>query len=810
MESDTSQIFSWDSLPNILKSILPHNYSYLIKIFNELSSYQTAENFKVPQFELDIFVDVDNQEGACEWFKEYESKSKTTMPQTRGYDIKGDRVLFREQRHCIHSHEVKKKQGKNAVTKRPQSLRARDTCCTAAIHLRLNRQRLSHTHPLEINLKYTHNHVINSAESLSFRRVKEEVREELLELFKDGHSPSSALYVYQDKLHLEASDEQELIELLADRSVNPDYDYVAKLFQEYREAVLGSRNGKSMFSRLEEVIKDYNDSGLGNAILQEYDARTGKSFILCIVTGLMSRIHEKVPQAAEICYVDASASFEPLNTSITLLYTSCAIGALPLGLIVTSDELEITLEKAFNMLKTILPPHAFYGCGPQTGPILFLTDDSSAERNALELCFPKTIRLLCTFHILQAFWRWLHDSKHHIKKEDRVSIMTKMKKILYALLSTEMDAFYHEFKQEFYHSYPQLQKHFELLWERRCLWALSYRSGLPTRGNNTNNYVEKSFGILKDIVFARTQAFNSVQVFQFITTNMERFYQRRILGFANKHPGHLQIAKRFLCPGWESVCQNGILETNVMNEFLVQNTSQDSGTFYVVNSEFGTCSCPVGISGAPCKHQGAVSMKFHISMFNFIPSLTLDDRIIYTYIALGYVAKDRSFYASLHAKPAPQSQEIIHSEMAVPNNTLILEIKELSEENKEVDILEFSSFLEEMKLDDQNAGQILRTSLDKFKDRYNAAKSKSIPRLSSFLYDLNRNIDPMARINSGAHIRVQVESVKRRKTQGSSNKRRISVPTRNEKENLDPQAIPARKKKKTGINVKKMVKYTQN
>ncbi|GBB92798.1 hypothetical protein RclHR1_02060001 [Rhizophagus clarus] len=35
----------------------------------------------------------------------------------------------------------------------------------------------------------------------------------------------------------------------------------------------------------------------------------------------------------------------------------------------------------------------------------------------------------------------------------------------------------------------------------------------------------------------------------------------------------------------------------------------------------------------------------------------------------------------------------------------------------------------------------------------------------------------MARINSGAHIRVQVESVKRRKTQGSSNKRRISVPT---------------------------------
>ena len=62
----------------------------------------------IPQFELDTFVDVCDEKKACEWFKSFESMSKTTMAQTRGYKIKGDRVLFREQRHCIHSHEVKK------------------------------------------------------------------------------------------------------------------------------------------------------------------------------------------------------------------------------------------------------------------------------------------------------------------------------------------------------------------------------------------------------------------------------------------------------------------------------------------------------------------------------------------------------------------------------------------------------------------------------------------------------------------------------------------------------------------------------
>ena len=87
--------------------------------------------------------------------------------------------------------------------------------------------------------------------------------------------------------------------------------------------------------------------------------------------------------------MDASASFEPLNTSVTLLYTSCAVGALPLALFITSDELKITLEKAINLLKTILPPHAFFGRGLQLGLKVFLTDDSSAERNALQICWPR-------------------------------------------------------------------------------------------------------------------------------------------------------------------------------------------------------------------------------------------------------------------------------------------------------------------------------------------------------------------------------------------------------------------------------------
>ncbi|PKC01651.1 hypothetical protein RhiirA5_456016 [Rhizophagus irregularis] len=193
------------------------------------------------------------------------------MAQTRGFNVKGNRVIYRELYHCIHSNEVKRKQG-NRETKRPQSARARNVNCAASLHLRIERKRLPYSHSLEVELKFTHNHVINSAEALSFRRVEEEVHQEFINLFRDGHSPSSALYAHEDSLHLNASDEQELMEILADRAKNPDYDYVAKIFQQYRESALGSRNSKPMFERLKQIVEDYDDSGQGRAVLQEYDA----------------------------------------------------------------------------------------------------------------------------------------------------------------------------------------------------------------------------------------------------------------------------------------------------------------------------------------------------------------------------------------------------------------------------------------------------------------------------------------------------------------------------------------------------------
>ena len=54
-----------------------------------------------------------------------------------------------------------------------------------------------------------------------------------------------------------------------------------------------------------------------------------------------------------------------------------------------------------DLLKGLLGDNAFYGMGADLGPSALITDDCSAERNAVSHVWPKCRLLLCTFHVLK-------------------------------------------------------------------------------------------------------------------------------------------------------------------------------------------------------------------------------------------------------------------------------------------------------------------------------------------------------------------------------------------------------------------------
>ena len=115
-------------------------------------------------------------------------------------------------------------------------------------------------------------------------------------------------------------------------------------------------------------------------------------------------------------------------------------------LAVTSDEQEETLVQRLNQLIGVLPQGAFYGRGADKGPLIAMTDDSSAERNALHSVWPDSQLLLCTFHFLQRKWTWLHDGHNRIA-DDRAFLINKTKCLVYAESESLLFRLYDEFQK---------------------------------------------------------------------------------------------------------------------------------------------------------------------------------------------------------------------------------------------------------------------------------------------------------------------------------------------------------------------------
>lgn len=69
-----------------------------------------------------------------------------------------------------------------------------------------------------------------------------------------------------------------------------------------------------------------------------------------------------------------------------------------------------------------------------------------------------------------------------------------------------------------------------------------------------------------------------------------------------------------------------------MHMFIVKNLNNQNQ--YLVQTDIGLCYCPVGQSGAPCKHQKYVHAKYNIPL-HIIPPCDAENRKLLFYVATG-------------------------------------------------------------------------------------------------------------------------------------------------------------------------------
>lgn len=154
---------------------------------------------------------------------------------------------------------------------------------------------------------------------------------------------------------------------------------------------------------------------------------------------------------------------------------------------------------------------------------------------------------------------------------------------------------------------------------------------MALRGHNTNNTVESAMRIIKDKIFKRLKAFNVVQLIDFFVTRFEQYYERRLINIANNRVDELRQSRYF--PKDSDIALANVWQ--MTSDIVSVPSATLSNVCYSVNTTLWVCSCPVGISGAPCKHQWAAATKYSIDCFNFLPVTSTKSRKLYHYLASG-------------------------------------------------------------------------------------------------------------------------------------------------------------------------------
>ncbi|KAK0134006.1 hypothetical protein N1851_030442 [Merluccius polli] len=460
-------------------------------------------------------------------------------------------------------------------------------------------QHMAEGYLLYVNLRTDHNHRLSCADALSKRDVSALTSERLTE--SRGHSPASALDTLKYDLQVEEGERYCLA--AADRSIVPDIQFCYRLYYKIFQRAYGAPSGEDMFADLTAWINQYN-SNHGCVCAQMEQTMDGQ-LVVAICTPVMQRFHKRVHQSGELIFVDSSGNCDRQNHRLFLVMTHSAAGGLPLGVVITTSETATTISTGMGILKRLLPHGSFFGC--EDGPQAIMTDDCPALRQALQSVFPTATLILCTFHLLQAMWRWLWNSHNQIKKEDRPQLLHGFQTLVYAKTEEDLSmAYAHLSASTVAAQYPRFSAHLADVYRRRSEWALCLRSHLMTRGNNTNNYVESAMRIVKDKVLHRLKAYNLTQLVDFITTRFEAYYIRRLTDFANNRVVRV-LPKPPSCGDVD--CQRIVR----VNESNFQVPSASSNLWYSVNTALGCCSCPIGVTSAPCKHRSAAVLTFNLT-----------------------------------------------------------------------------------------------------------------------------------------------------------------------------------------------------
>lgn len=94
---------------------------------------------------------------------------------------------------------------------------------------------------------------------------------------------------------------------------------------------------EGMFVKLTQKLSEYTQANPETTMNYQLYAGDDIPLIVAVVTALMKWVHRYIEQVAELVFVDATSNTEAHNLKIFSLRSYSVAGALPSGLLITSD-----------------------------------------------------------------------------------------------------------------------------------------------------------------------------------------------------------------------------------------------------------------------------------------------------------------------------------------------------------------------------------------------------------------------------------------------------------------------------------------
>ncbi|XP_072173033.1 uncharacterized protein [Diadema setosum] len=190
--------------------------------------------------------------------------------------------------------------------------------------------------------------------------------------------------------------------------------------------------------------------------------------------------------------------------------------------------------------------------------------------------------------------------------------------------------------------YPCFLQYLATLYGSRDQWAILNCSQAVSCIQDMDYQTEASLRVLQNKMPWRKRSFNMCQMVDFATSRLNVSFENALISASNSHCETLTLNSRFYPKEMDIPSECIIQMSATVYEVLTPSSDkkpvegkEDVAQNQLVNMELGICTCSLGCSGNPCRHQAAVHQIYGQSIHREVPALTSAMRSLFYAIATG-------------------------------------------------------------------------------------------------------------------------------------------------------------------------------